>query len=292
MQAPKRVVARYDAGEDAPAGARAVAARAGRGRRAPPARRAGAGRARRARSRLPPAAARCATGCWSAGCMRSTLHLVDVEDLGVAAPAVRAAAGHGERAPAAPARRQRPRRRRSRRSIADACRRRRAEIAERARPVDGPGASPHLLARAAIAGPHRDDPGPGLRPAGAAGERADRETALDELARRYYAAHAGATRDDLAYWSGLPQRDCRPAGRRRRRRRPGPRRELPAYDELLLGWRDRSPTVPAELASRSTRAAGSSAPSSSRTASGRHLDLARGQAHRVAAMDARASTPS
>ena len=24
---------------------------------------------------------------------------------------------------------------------------------------------------------------------------------------------------------------------------------LPAYDELLLGWRDRSPTVPDELAS-------------------------------------------
>ena len=27
-----------------------------------------------------------------------------------------------------------------------------------------------------------------------------------------------------------------------------PRRELPMYDELLLGWRDRSPTVPAKLA--------------------------------------------
>jgi hypothetical protein len=73
---------------------------------------------------------------------------------------------------------------------------------------------------------------------------------LDELAGRYYAAHAGATADDLAYWSGLPKRDCRPPG-------PGPstiddgpvpRVRLPAFDELLLGWRDRTPTVPAQHA--------------------------------------------
>ncbi len=77
----------------------------------------------------------------------------------------------------------------------------------------------------------------------------DRDRALDELARRYYAAHAGATPDDLAYWSGLPLRDARPAppdaplddG-------PVPLRLLPAFDELLLGWRDRSPTVPPEYA--------------------------------------------
>ena len=36
-----------------------------------------------------------------------------------------------------------------------------------------------------------------------------RDAALDELARRYFACHAGATADDLAYWSGLPARDVR-----------------------------------------------------------------------------------
>ena len=36
-----------------------------------------------------------------------------------------------------------------------------------------------------------------------------RDAALSELARRYYACHAGATADDLAYWSGLPARDVR-----------------------------------------------------------------------------------
>ena len=30
--------------------------------------------------------------------------------------------------------------------------------------------------------------------------------------------------------------------------RPVPRVDLPAYDELLLGWRDRSPTVPPAFA--------------------------------------------
>jgi len=73
----------------------------------------------------------------------------------------------------------------------------------------------------------------------------DRERALDELARRYYACHAGATRDDLAYWSGLPKRDCRPPDDAPRDDGPVPRRLLPAFDELLLGWRDRTPTVPA-----------------------------------------------
>lgn len=75
-------------------------------------------------------------------------------------------------------------------------------------------------------------------------EPGSREAALDELARRYGACHAGATADDLAYWSGLPARDVRefttPWD-------PGelPRVSLPAFDELLLGWRDRTPTVPA-----------------------------------------------
>jgi hypothetical protein len=74
-----------------------------------------------------------------------------------------------------------------------------------------------------------------------------RDAALDELARRYGACHAGATADDLAYWSGLPRRDVREfdtpwdAG-------SVPRVRLPAFDELLLGWRDRTPTVPAPFA--------------------------------------------
>ena len=76
----------------------------------------------------------------------------------------------------------------------------------------------------------------------------DREAALDELARRYGACHAGATRDDLAYWSGLPKRDCREPGPCLVEDGPVPRVSLPAYDELLLGWKDRSPTVPAALA--------------------------------------------
>jgi hypothetical protein len=103
----------------------------------------------------------------------------------------------------------------------------------------------HLLARAAMQGrvaltPDRVFVPLALPPAGA------REAALDELARRYYTAHAGATADDLAYWSGLPKRDCRPPTRAREiEDGPVPRVLLPAFDELLLGWRDRTPTVPA-----------------------------------------------
>ena len=80
------------------------------------------------------------------------------------------------------------------------------------------------------------------------GKPPDRDRSLDELARRYYAAHACATRDDLAYWSGLPKRDCREPADAPVDDGPVPRRELPMFDELLLGWRDRSPTVPPELA--------------------------------------------
>ncbi len=101
----------------------------------------------------------------------------------------------------------------------------------------------HLVHRAALRGrvaltPDRVFVALTLPPAGS------RDAALSELARRYYACHAGATADDLAYWSGLPARDVRdfdtpwdPG--------PVPRVRLPAFDELLLGWRDRTPTVPA-----------------------------------------------
>jgi hypothetical protein len=104
----------------------------------------------------------------------------------------------------------------------------------------------HLLARAAMAGrivmdTDRTFIALELPPV-------DRDAALDRLARRYGACHYGATREDLAYWSGLPLRDCREPGPCLVEDGPVPPVTLPAYDELLLGWRDRSPTVPASLA--------------------------------------------
>jgi hypothetical protein len=108
-------------------------------------------------------------------------------------------------------------------------------------------ALPHCIARAAIAGRLALDVDRvyvGLSLPAAP----DRDASLDELARRYYACHAGADERDLAYWSGLPLRDCRPPESDDIEDGPVGRVELPMYDELLLGWRDRSPTVPAELA--------------------------------------------
>jgi hypothetical protein len=78
----------------------------------------------------------------------------------------------------------------------------------------------------------------------------DRDPSLDELARRYYACHAGATERDLAYWSGLPLRDCRPPTSTALDDGPVPDVLIPAFDELLLGWRDRTPTVRPEHAKR------------------------------------------
>jgi hypothetical protein len=128
---------------------------------------------------------------------------------------------------------------------------RRAELASHLAshgiPVEGQ-AIVHLLARAALRGrvvltPDRVFVPLDLPPAG------ERDAALDELARRYYAAHAGATADDLAYWSGLPKRDARPPlDAPEIEDGPVPRVLLPAFDELLLGWRDRTPTVPPEHA--------------------------------------------
>jgi hypothetical protein len=106
---------------------------------------------------------------------------------------------------------------------------------------------PHVLARAAIAGRLALDVDRTYIPL-ALLPAPDRDASLDELARRYYACHAGADARDLAYWSGLPLRDCRPPGDDPIEDGPVGRVELPMFDELLLGWRDRSPTVPAELA--------------------------------------------
>jgi hypothetical protein len=91
-------------------------------------------------------------------------------------------------------------------------------------------------------------------------ERSDPEAALADLAVRYLRAHAPATPEDLAAWSGIRLRDARRAwGTVARRmsevRTPAgpmwvPRskgdvapaglvRLLGEFDEYLLGWRDR-----------------------------------------------------
>jgi hypothetical protein len=174
--------------------------------------------------------------------MRGTLHLVDADDLAWLHPlfAPRMAAGNARRL------------RQLGVSDPDVALVARSVPATRAELGEVLGlrgqALVHVLARAALEGrvamtPERVFVPLSLPPLD------DRARALDELARRYYACHAGASREDLAYWSGLPLRDCRPPGER-----PCDEgsviatRLLPAFDELLLGWRDRSPTVPPEHA--------------------------------------------
>lgn len=97
-----------------------------------------------------------------------------------------------------------------------------------------------------------------------AGEERDR--ALAELARRYLRGHGPAADRDLATWAGLPLRDAR-AGLgaiarelvcvegglvdvRRSDVERGPTRVpprlVPMWDEMLVGWRDRTLVVPAD----------------------------------------------
>ena len=122
-----------------------------------------------------------------------------------------------------------------------------ATRAELAAQFDLPGqALPHALHRAAIAGRLAMTPERLIIPI----EMQWRAPDLDELARRYYACHAGADQRDLAYWSGLPLRDCRPPASTTIDDGPVPDVLIPAFDELLLGWRDRTPTVPPEHAKR------------------------------------------
>lgn len=102
--------------------------------------------------------------------------------------------------------------------------------------------------------------------------QSDRVRALAELARRYLRAHAPAGPADLAAWSGLGRRDAdaawaliggeltetvhdgRPLWTLRSPRRPrgDPARValLPAFDEYLLGWRDRRFVLPEAYAKR------------------------------------------
>jgi hypothetical protein len=108
---------------------------------------------------------------------------------------------------------------------------------------------------------------------GAAVEPVDRSSALAELAGRYLAAHAPATVEDLATWSGLTMLEAREAvgrlgsavvpvafsgttGLMLAARPGGPVdpggvvRLLPAYDPYLLGYRSRALAVPAPFARR------------------------------------------
>jgi hypothetical protein len=127
-----------------------------------------------------------------------------------------------------------------------------ARLRDRGVAVEADGQAPiRVVARAAAAGVlvevgvrEREelygpvDPGP----------LPDRDEALAQLAGRYAAAHAPATGDDFATWSGLPAADVRrawrdpepPAGE------PGAAgvRLLPAFDEWLLGWASRDLVLP------------------------------------------------
>jgi hypothetical protein len=127
-----------------------------------------------------------------------------------------------------------------------------ARLRDRGVPVDAEGQAPiHVVARAAAAGVLVEvgvrgreelygplDPGP----------LPDRDEALEQLARRYAAAHAPATADDFAVWSGLPAADVRRAWREPEPPAGEPEapgvRLLPAFDEWLLGWASRELVLP------------------------------------------------
>jgi hypothetical protein len=95
-----------------------------------------------------------------------------------------------------------------------------------------------------------------------------RDKALAELARRYLAGFGPATEADLAYWAGVPLRDARAGlsaiarglvhhdgglvdlGRRDPAPEKLPPKLLPLWDDLLVGWKDKSALVGADHAAR------------------------------------------
>jgi hypothetical protein len=101
-----------------------------------------------------------------------------------------------------------------------------------------------------------------------ASRKLDGETALAELARRYFTSHGPATLQDFVWWSGLTVKDARAAigaaqrdlshedrdgvtcwsgvsGIRSKRAVPAPVvRLLPAYDEFTVGYQERSSLMP------------------------------------------------
>jgi hypothetical protein len=108
-------------------------------------------------------------------------------------------------------------------------------------------------------------------------DREDRDGAFAELAVRFLGAHGPSEPADLATWSGLGTRDAArawrsvedrlseletPKGPRwmlRSARAPAPAgivRLIPAFDEYLLGWKDRSFEVDPALVPRINRGGG------------------------------------
>ncbi len=99
----------------------------------------------------------------------------------------------------------------------------------------------------------------------------EREAALGELARRYFTGHGPATLADLAWWAGISLGDAREAvalavGAPKMEEAGGGRYWLssdasgpasaksalllPAFDELLLGYRDRRAVLPEKHAAK------------------------------------------
>src|SRR4051794_21102377 len=84
--------------------------------------------------------------------------------------------------------------------------------------------------------------------------RLDRDRALGELGRRYLAGHGPADDRDLAKWAGITLGDARTALAAAGQPTPPeaapipPGRLLGAFDPVLLGWADRAPLVPADVA--------------------------------------------
>ena len=133
-----------------------------------------------------------------------------------------------------------------------------AELTRRGVPVSPEGQAPiHVVRRAALCGVLVETGVRGreeLYGQAEPGPPPDRDEALEQLARRYAAAHAPATANDFAAWSGLSAADVRaawtdpepPQGDPE----PGGVALLPAFDEWLLGWASREHAVAPEHARR------------------------------------------